>query len=304
MSAKKVFSRILFFLCLVFVGLVAGALIGSPFVPKDAGLAGGAIVLGYGVLGAVAAVLLGALAVWKMGEAAFRRTFLLVGLLAVAAVGWLAYRYFFVVKPKEEGQRQERPERKFTQTTAPAASLTDQLPVGLGMAKPQLFPPKTLYLYPSPNLGRTPQDTPPTDSIAFRQNERFTDISYAPPHFAPEFLKLDYDMLFLRVVTYSQDWLEVVVNSESGQTAWIDRRAVEWMPWPEFLLSIYSVRPIRPQDFPVRVKPLDHASPMTDPPAQPWQLEAVKGDWLKMNGGGWVRWRNCEGLLVTFEYLS
>lgn len=78
---------------LVWLGLVAGAAAGAAWlVPRDSGLAGGAMVLGYGVLGAAAGALLAGLLGWKVPHRALRTLTLVCALAALAVAGLAAWR--------------------------------------------------------------------------------------------------------------------------------------------------------------------------------------------------------------------
>ena len=124
-------------------------------------------------------------------------------------------------------------------------------------------------------------------------------------------MKLDYDLLFLRAKTLTRNWIEVVVNRETGQTSWIDRHAVECIHWPTFLLNVVAVEVNDPEGNPVRVKPLDHASVLADATLSLQPL-AIQGSWLQVSTNGladriaptgWIRWRDGDRLLITYSLL-
>ena len=124
-------------------------------------------------------------------------------------------------------------------------------------------------------------------------------------------MKLDYDLLFLRAKTLTRNWIEVVVNRETGQASWIDRHAVEFIHWPTFLLDVVAVEVHDPEGNPVRVKPLDHASVLADA-TLPLRPLAIQGSWLQVSTNGladriaptgWIRWRDGDRLLITYSLL-
>lgn len=90
-------SRIVWALFVTFflavVGLIAGTAVGSRFVPAGSGLAGPAIALGYGVVGAVPAGLLGGLLGWKAPVPLLRRCGIGLGGLALICVGLGVWRF-------------------------------------------------------------------------------------------------------------------------------------------------------------------------------------------------------------------
>ncbi|HMB53928.1 MAG TPA: hypothetical protein VKU40_11465 [Thermoanaerobaculia bacterium] len=80
-------------LCLAWLGLVAGLTAGALWlVPKDAGLAGGPMVLGYGLLGLIAGLVVAALLAWKAPHSVLRATALAAALLAVASLAFVGWR--------------------------------------------------------------------------------------------------------------------------------------------------------------------------------------------------------------------
>jgi hypothetical protein len=123
---------------------------------------------------------------------------------------------------------------------------------------------------------------------------------------------MDYELFHLRVLTLTPQWLEVIGNSTTGETRWVDRSQVEFVGWPEFLLSVPSVEPFDAEANPVRVRPFDASSILSTARAAMPPL-AVQGDWLKVatkdladriQPEGWIRWRRGDRLLVFYNPLS
>ncbi len=87
-------------LCSFWIGLVAGTAVGARFfVPADSGLAGPAIALGYGVVGALAAAVLAGVLGRRLPPRSLRRSAVVALLLAVLAA--LAVGYRFVAQQAE-----------------------------------------------------------------------------------------------------------------------------------------------------------------------------------------------------------
>lgn len=81
-------------LCSFWIGLVAGTAIGAQFfVPADSGLAGPAIALGYGAMGALAAALLAGVLARRLPPRSLRRSAVVALLLAVLAALVVGYRF-------------------------------------------------------------------------------------------------------------------------------------------------------------------------------------------------------------------
>lgn len=190
---------------------------------------------------------------------------------------------------------------------------------GVGIVQPTLDPERPLYFYPAPEPGGVPGGVQPTDSVTFAESPHFVGIATAPPWFAPEGMKLDYDLLWLRAETLTRNFIEVVVNAGeprprfTPRTAWVDRHAVHFRPWAEFLLDVYSVETLEPADNPLRSAPAMDAperGPTIDLPLRPL---AIQGEWMRVEGAdarevglptGWIRWWRDGRLLVSFSLLS
>ena len=77
--------------CALFLGLVGGMLIGSLFVASDAGLAGGASILFYGLVGLIVAAVLTIVLARRLAPGALRAaaiTALALSIIGAVFVGW------------------------------------------------------------------------------------------------------------------------------------------------------------------------------------------------------------------------
>lgn len=300
MEFTKILSSLFYYLSLLLVGLIVGGLLGRAFVPKDAGLAGGAIVLWYIIFSVVGVLVIGALLAKKLPPEAFKTVFRIVSALGILAIGLIAYRFLTDVKPQIDKAKKEVQKKPLpTKPAAPATDIDAGRPAsGIGMAKPLLFPDRPIYFFEKPNAPA------PFDSLVFRKGKHFTEVAFAPAGFQPEYQKLDYDLFFLRAMSQQGSWLEVVLNKDSEKTAWARKDDVVMQPWAAFLPNIYAIEHLRPQDFPVRENPQDHASPLGVQPSGPWHAERVSGDWVKLKKSGWLRWSRDGKQLIRFVYLS
>ena len=184
--------------------------------------------------------------------------------------------------------------------------------MGLGMAMPKFYENSVLYFYGNPNLEKPVSDHTPTDSLVFKRSEMGLEIAYAPPWFAPAHLKMDYELLFIRMLSISHEFVEVMVNEFNGQTAYMDRTKNELRYWPEFLLTINSVEPLFSENNPVRVKPLSYAGLVSSPfsflkplrISDQWMQVELLDDNFKSHGKGWIKWREDGKLLISYSLLS
>jgi len=187
------------------------------------------------------------------------------------------------------------------------------LPAGIGIASPTIIPEQPIYFYSEPDFDAAPYQFKPTDSITFAKGKHYIDIATAPPWLMPEHLKLDYGIFTFRVVTYSQNWLEVIVNNTNGLTRWVDRQAFGYVDWGTYLTSIVAVEIIDVNTNPIRTKAQDNASILAQVPGAQLRPIAVKGDWLLVSTvgladrivpTGWIRWKKDGVLLVMYSILS
>jgi hypothetical protein len=319
-NAKGVLG-FLFALLVSVLGFVAGTFIGGVFfVPASSGLAGLTIALGYGVVGFGIGLVGSLVLIRTLAVAHLRRALVGAGILVLLVIAVLSYRYVRV----RSAQRPAAESRVTVDRRAPASgpfrvvaearpsrAVADG-PVGLGFVQPRLLSGQRLYFYARPDADQLAEMMTPVDSLVFGAGRQHVDITMAPPWFWPEVMKLDYDLLFLRALTLTKNWIEVVVNTETGQTSWVDRHAVAFIDWPDFLLDVYAVEVTDPAANKVLLKPLDHAAVLADA-SIPLTPLAVQGSWLQVSTNGladrivptgWIRWRDGDRLLITFSLLS
>jgi hypothetical protein len=169
-----------------------------------------------------------------------------------------------------------------------------------------------VHFYPQPRFGQRPGDSPSADKVSFGPGTPSVAIAEAPPWLVPEHLKMDYEIFHLRVLTLTPEWLEIIGNTRTGETWWIDRSAARFVAWPEFLLSVHSIEAVDAAENPVRVRPFEEASVVSSARAALPPL-AVHGDWMNVATGaladrmppeGWIRWRREDRLLVVYNPLS
>jgi len=301
-------AAIFFILGLIFAG-ISGA-------GKDQGLAGGAIVLGYGVMTGFIAFLLSIFVARFFKEAQIVLSNKIFAGVFVILFLMLTYRYYTQHSNLEEPTNTQNIKLATMTVTAEAPINMpdlDKPPMGLGMAKPNFFDNKVLYFYGNPNLEKTILDHTPTDSLLFIKTELGMEISYAPPWFVPAHLKLDYDILYIRVISIQSDFIEVLVNESNGQTSYMDRSKNKLYLWPEFLLTINSVDPVNHENNPVRVKPLSHAGLVSNQHYAFLKPIRISNQWIQVEmlddafnflGKGWIKWRENDRLLISYSLLS
>jgi hypothetical protein len=328
-QAVKPYSFLMYFLAIIaffFLGIVYA---GITEAGKGQMLAAGAIVFGYGVIGAFIGLCLSIITAIK----AKRHIIIKInGLLTLIIVASFAYFYINYQKRQREKLENNPPTKEqptTPKTTSPAADAQVTEPMamlinpeintqatsemGLGMFTPNFHENKMLYFYGNLTQGKSVQEHIPIDSITFKQREYGGfDIATAPPWLVPDHLKLDYDMLYFKVKSISHDFIEVIVNTTNNQTAFVDRYSGKLQYWPEFLLAVHSVEFPEPLKHKVYVKPLDHAGTVATPYSfmrpikieNEWMHVELQNDDFKEVAKGWIRWQKEGKILIAYNLLS
>lgn len=318
----NVLTLLVFFL----LGLFYAGLIDAG---KNQGLAGGAIVLGWGVLFAGIAFLISFFITYKVQHRKIVLANWVLFALLLTGYGITHYRFLQKQKLREEKkipvkERPSTPSKPVDHTAMLSIkemeavkvfdiSSKENTPTGMGYFMPNYYENPVLYFYGNINMEKSLKEHSPYDSINFRINKyNAYEIATAPPWLVPEYLKIDYDILYFRIISISEDFIEVIVNTTNNQTSFVSRYAGKITYWPEFLLSVNSVDFNEISDKKVRVRDFD-ASSEVNIPYQFMRPIQIKGDWakvillddnLKKMGNGWIRWQKSGELLVTYNLLS
>ena len=184
--------------------------------------------------------------------------------------------------------------------------------IDLGFFKPDFISHSTLYFYGLPVVENQNESALPTDSLVFiKRTTGAYEISYAPPWFFPEHQKMDYGILFIKVISAGRNFVEIEVNKQTHQRVFVSREMGTTLFWPEFLLTINSVE-FKSSEQKVLVKPLQYAGVVNQSFAFMRPL-IVRENWMKVNlldenlktiGSGWIEWRKDGELLITYSLLS
>ncbi|MEX2512538.1 MAG: hypothetical protein WD398_06510 [Cyclobacteriaceae bacterium] len=316
-------------LCLAVFFLIGMYFAGWMEAGKNQGLAGGAIVFGWGVIFAMTAFV-----------ASFFLTYHLIhkrivignwALFACLLLGYGITHYRFVQREKlqEEKNRpyMEKPNSPtkangqigmMVSTAAPKEypSQTPQMEdeiTGMGYFMPNFIENPFLYFYSDPNLEKSIQEHAPYDSITFHRNQyNQFKIATAPPWLVPDIMKLDYDMLYFKINSVTNEWVEIIVNAQNGQSSYVSKYAGKIIYWPDFLLSVNSVEFLPGSEEEVRVRPFS-SSGIIPSSYQFLKPIKIKEDWaevLLLDGDfqkvskGWIQWKRNNKILIIFNLLS
>lgn len=323
----KAYSFLMYLLAIIaffFLGLLYAGMIDAG---KGQMLAGGAIVFGYGVVGAFIGLILSIVVAFKSNRTIIIRVNILLLIIIIASI-----TYFRIKYQKRQDEKLKNDAKTEQPTTKPITSpanneisapmamrfnsdskIKAEPIMGLGMFKPNLYANKPLFFYGGLTYGKSVQEHTPIDSITFKQREYGGfDIATAPPWLVPEHLKLDYDMLYFKVKSISHDFIEVVVNTTTNQTAHVDRYAGEIQYWPEFLLHVNSVefvensiQNVHERDF-LKSGIVTTSFRFMKPKIikQNWMQVDLLNDTFEKVGQGWIQWKSEEKLLIRYALLS
>jgi len=316
-----------FLMLLVFfiVGIYVAKLIGAG---KNQMLAGGAIVLGWGVMFAGGALLVSFFIVRYVSHKIIVR----LNWILLVAIGILYgithYQYLQREKQKEEDAKKENFDPTPNVVTEPTALLVKKIAaekdtyekpliqdkeMGMGFFSPNHYENPTLYFYGNPNLEKSIVEHMPVDSITFKRNQygQF-EIATAPPWLVPDILKLDYDILYFRIKSITQEFVEVTVNTTNGQTSYVNRSDGKVAFWGDFLMRMNSVEFYPNSNEKVRDRPFS-SSGVSNTPYEFMRAVRIQNDWMqvllldgdfKTVGKGWIQWKRDNKLLILYNLLS
>lgn len=319
LTLRNIAFYLLMFVFFTVIGILFAKLIEAG---KDQMLAGGAIVLGYGIMFGGVAFLTAPFIAYRIEAKLIKR--LNWGMLIVLLVGYLFLRFTSDTLNDNIDQEEYQPPSKPTSPAEPIgmvpASLivSDELIAGdpqlnIGFFRPDFYNNPTLYFYGGVNPQKGLTEHSPVDSLVFTQDENgnFT-TSYAPPWLFPEHLKLDYGIMYFKMLSVGFDFIKATANKTNGQITYLDKNAGEILFWPEFLLSVNSVEFLPGKEQPIKIKPLDHAGEVTIDfeylrpilVESEWMQVSLRDHGLNEVSKGWIRWKKANELLISYSLLS
>lgn len=312
---KITLSVVLFVVLASIAGMFIGAFMSPLFMPDNPGLVAGAIVVSLSVIGLIVGLVAG-LIIWRYLKAATLKNLnWLLGISCLSVILWLSYRY--VNREKASGEtpsaiRQVTKPATPVPSTIPPVSpdpvIEDKVSAGLGMGRPLMDPGQVIYFF------QNPTDASPSDSLIFEEGPNHLVVSESSSAFAPEHMKLDYQICYFLVKSMTGNRLQVIVDKQAGQTAWVSKDQMDLLPWPMFLTTVHSVEPKNWDNNPVKMSPDDAAQAMENiGPNHILEAKSRSGDWLNVVitdgnyqqiGRGWIRWRKDGKLMLDYNLLS
>lgn len=323
---KKLFKPacLLLYLLTVMVFFLIGLLYANWIeAGKNQGLAAAAIVLGYGAIFAIVALILSFFAAYHLRHKTIIRINLIFGTLVLAGFFLILFRVYernklreTETEPVEELKSTKPVESNCLLALANIAQQGEDISsndLELGFFKPNFFDHPVLYFYGNPNFEKSVYDHSPTDSIVFTKREMGGfEILKAPPWLLPAHLKLDYDILYFKIQALGTEFAEVIVNSATRSTSYVGLHQGKTVLWPDFLLSVSTVALVSNSSQEIKRKPFEHASSVKID-FSVMKPVFVKEEWLmvqlldsdyNITGMGWVRWKKEDQLLISYSLLS
>jgi hypothetical protein len=333
-------SLLLYLLAVITCFLVGMYIAGITNAGEGQGLAGGAIVLWYGIIAAFAAFLFALIGAYFLTTRTIKIANLAIFIVFVLLISVLVFKVKNAESSLDEREKPvwtaqfaqisnslNWPRKRFLENNLYIRAYTFGLQkvqcwmnlekgsqdTGLGFFKPNMHQLKSLYFYTDLNFGKSHTDHTPFDSISFGYNAyENLEITYAPPCLLPTHNKTDYGILLFKVVSISSEFIEIEVNTTTGQTSWVSRFDGDILYWPGFLLTVNSVEFLPASDQSVRIKPLDYASTIDIPfvfmrPARikaQWMLVELLDQELKPITQGWIQWMDGNKILIKYSLLS
>ena len=320
---KKVFqpaALLFYFLVLMTFLLLGMTFAGFTDAAKGQGLAGGTIILGYGVLFAVIALPIAVFMAYRTANKSLVIANKILAVVLIIAFSITTYRYQVRNKKNVLPPDQKREVAEPTEVSPKVVAMNSIEPkiqkstaMGMGFFVPNFYEQPVLYFYGNLNLKKSVDEHSPYDSITFKRDKYNNfEIETAPPWLVPHHLKMDYGLLYFKIQSVSRDFIEVIGNTKTGQTTYFSRSAGKIVYWREFLLGVHSVEFIEGKEQPVKVKPLDHAGDINTK-FELLRPTIIEGHWMQVDlynndykkvGSGWIQWKKNNNLLIQYSLLS
>lgn len=313
----KIYSILFYFLSIVlcfFTGMQIAAWLGTH---ENQGLAGGAIIFSYGVIGAG----IGLVTSFFIAYRADRKFIIRLNLILAALIAIFFIYIYFNHKRKNEMENLKNkndhygiinPQNTTTANLFATTEINQNESFGIGMFSPNTFDNSSLLLYGNLNLDKSYLEHSPTDSITFDRHENGGfDIATAPPYLVPEHVKLDYDLLMFKVISVTQDFLEIEVNKNSDKKLNVIKSSGIFYTWSEFFLHVNSVEFINSKSQNVYLKPLENSSKIKEN-FQFMKPLKVRHKWMYVSlienhqsvGNGWIKWNENGKMLIKYSLFA
>lgn len=191
-----------------------------------------------------------------------------------------------------------------------------QADLGLGLVSFNFGDSSVLHFY------ELPTDKQPVKNIVFFHDRRINSLNIRnlekqQEWLNPEVLWLDYSSLIFRTRKIKDDWLEVVVNNETGKTLWLKKsNQTVFSSWEEYLMGMFSISRLPGKKQIIRKHPREGSEEIRYSGQDCFQIKSMQGDWVEIftpehcDGestdskakiiSGWIKWRQGNDILINY----
>jgi hypothetical protein len=195
-----------------------------------------------------------------------------------------------------------------------------QVELGVGLVSINFSDTTVLHFYSSPT------DKQPLKTIEFFNdksinNWNIRNLDKQKQWLKPECHWLDYSSFIFRCKSETNNWYELIVNNESGQTLWLKKSAlINFYNWETFLKGMFGVSRFPDQKQIIRTLPNDKSEEINYTGKACFQVKSMKGDWVEIFTAdycddsytdsktkiksGWIKWRQGNKLLIEYFITS
>ena len=196
-------------------------------------------------------------------------------------------------------------------------NLWGQTDLGIGLVSIDFGDKTVLHFYASQ------ADTLPKKTIEFFDDKSINswnirDLDKQKRWLKPESLWLDYSSFVFRCKSLTNNWFEVIVNNENGESLWLKKNEfTKYSSWETYLQEMFGVARLPRQIQKIRKQPSDTSEEIKYSGQDCFQVKSMKGDWIEIFtadycdnvdnktkiDSGWIKWRQGNQLLIEY-YLT
>jgi len=195
-----------------------------------------------------------------------------------------------------------------------------QTDLGIGLVSID-FDNKTVLDFYSDTLTKEPEKEIEFFDDRTINSWNIKDLEKQKEWLKPEVLWLDYFAFTFRCLTKTDNWFEIIVNNENGETYWIKKtETTKFKNWEEYLKDMFGVA--RLSSFPQKIKtePTEDLQEIKYQGTDCFAVKSMKGDWIEITTpdycdenftdsktqikSGWIKWRQGNKLIIEYFTTS
>jgi hypothetical protein len=197
-------------------------------------------------------------------------------------------------------------------------NLYGQSDLGIGLVSIN-FDDKTVLNFYESQIATTP-----TKTIEFFDDNNYwniRDLDKQKQWLNPEVLWLEYNSFIFRCKSLADDWVEIIVNNETGKNLWLKKSEVaKFSNWETYLQGMFGVARLSDQNQKIRKQPSDSSEEIKYSGGDCFQVKSMNGDWIEIYTAeycdesytdsktkiksGWIKWRQGNKLLIEYHITA